>query len=116
MKPAFCGFGSRQVKKLVRKIDSENPSARAHPLRRRQSGGAGTAPDVEHRKTAAEIEPIDRAATDHVPIGEGSIIVMVGRSFEGCRYLDLGGLGQIFHARFPVIAAAPQTLAAEEIR
>src|SRR5712691_2302461 len=116
MKPALCRFGSRQVEKLVREIDSENPSARACPLRRRQSGGAGAAPDVERRKTAAEIEPIDRAATDHVPIGEGSIIVMVGRAVEGCRYLDLGGLGQIefFHTRLPAIATIPQTLAGRE--
>src|SRR5712691_2148083 len=117
-KLAHCRFGSRQVEKLVRKIDSKNPSARAYPLRCRQSGGAGAAPDVKHRETGAEIKPIDRAATDHVPIREGSIIVMVGRAVEGCRYLDLGGLGQIefFHARLPAIAAPPQTLAAEEIR
>src|SRR5712691_6246810 len=33
MKLAFCCFGSRQIEKLVRKINSKNPSTWAYPLR-----------------------------------------------------------------------------------
>src|SRR5713101_3786532 len=118
MKPAFCGFGPRQVEKLVRKIDSKNPSARAYPLRCRQSGGAGTAPDVKHRRAPAELKSVNSAPTNNFPIGKRSIVIMVRRAVKSCGYFDLGGLSQIefFHARLPAIAAPPQTLAAEEIR